>query len=456
VNLRVLLQPNIWVFEGGEMRKTSIYLMALMAVLVWGEFNYAMSAIFTVNNTNDSGAGSLRQAIIAANGNADLSNTINFSATGTILLSSDLTAITKDLTITGPGELSLTINGNGLHRIFNIVSGTVSISGLTIFNGSVSDGTGINNSGTLSLAYVTISDNVASGSVGGGIRNQGTITTMNYVTISNNTAATGGGGIYNTGTITTMMNVIIDGNTALAAGGIMNPGTITSMTNVSIINNTATGSVPWGSGGGIYNTGTITNMTNVTITGNTAVEYGGGYYSGGTPAYINMTNVTIAGNSANHSGGGGGGGISIAAGVVALRSTIIANSFVGGNCVGTITSNGYNLSNDNTCSTSLTGPGDLNLNADILLAPLAKNGGFTFTHALLPGSPAIDKADPATFPPTDQRGVSRPQGAGPDIGAYEAQVTAIPTLSNWGLIVFIVLVGLGSVYYMRRQRTIRN
>jgi predicted outer membrane repeat protein len=438
------------------MRKTAICLMVLMAVLVWGEFNHAMSATFTVNNTNDSGAGSLRQAIIDANGNADLSNTINFSATGTILLSSNLTAITKDLTITGPGESSLTISGNGLHRIFNIASGTVSISGLTIFNGSVSDGAGIYNGGTLSLAYVTISDNVASGSVGGGIRNEGTITNMDYVTISNNTAATGGGGIYNTGTITNMMNVIIDGNTALVAAGIMNLGTITSMTNVSIINNTATGSVPWGSGGGIYNTGTITNMTNVTVTGNTAGEYGGGYYSGGTPAYINMTNVTIAGNSANHAGGGGGGGISIAAGVVALRSTIVATNYSGGNCLGTITSNGYNLSNDTTCSASLTGPGDLNLNTDILLAPLAKNGGFTFTNALLPGSPAIDKADPTTFPPTDQRGVSRPQGAGPDIGAYEFVSTPIPTMNEWGLIIFMVLAALGSVYYMRRQKTAKS
>ena len=54
-----------------------------------------------------------------------------------------------------------------------------------------------------------------------------------------------------------------------------------------------------------------------------------------------------------------------------------------------------------------------------LLGPLAGNGGPTATHALLDGSPAIDAADAALCPPTDQRGVVRPQGAACDVGAFE-------------------------------------
>ena len=55
------------------------------------------------------------------------------------------------------------------------------------------------------------------------------------------------------------------------------------------------------------------------------------------------------------------------------------------------------------------------------LGPLADNGGPTQTQALLPGSPAIDSADDSACPATDQRGVSRPQGASCDVGAYEAE-----------------------------------
>jgi hypothetical protein len=61
------------------------------------------------------------------------------------------------------------------------------------------------------------------------------------------------------------------------------------------------------------------------------------------------------------------------------------------------------------------------INGDAQIGALADNGGPTQTHALLSGSLAIDAADPVASPPTDQRGVSRPQGSGPDIGAYEAE-----------------------------------
>jgi hypothetical protein len=60
------------------------------------------------------------------------------------------------------------------------------------------------------------------------------------------------------------------------------------------------------------------------------------------------------------------------------------------------------------------------INGAALIGPLADNGGPTFTHALSPGSPAIDAANDALCPATDQRGTNRPQGTHCDIGAYES------------------------------------
>jgi hypothetical protein len=80
----------------------------------------------------------------------------------------------------------------------------------------------------------------------------------------------------------------------------------------------------------------------------------------------------------------------------------------------TFTSLGHNLLGDPSCA---AGAADV-IAADPRLGPLAANGGPTQTQALLAGSPAIDAADPAASPATDQRGVAR--GARPDIGAYEA------------------------------------
>ena len=90
---------------------------------------------------------------------------------------------------------------------------------------------------------------------------------------------------------------------------------------------------------------------------------------------------------------------------------------------GTVTSHGYNLSNDDGGG-YLTGPGD-QINTDPLLGPLQDNGGPTFTHALLPGSPAIDAGDPNFIPPpfNDQRDCpfDRVFNGRIDIGSFETQ-----------------------------------
>jgi hypothetical protein len=132
----------------------------------------------------------------------------------------------------------------------------------------------------------------------------------------------------------------------------------------------------------------------------------------------------------------------------------VANNTAGGNCVGVEplhSSLGHNLEDANTCG--FTGTGDL-INTNPQLGPLALNApGTTETMALSSTSPAIDEADPVTFPSTDQRGVARPQGAGPDIGAYEyIPPPPVPAMNEWGMIIFILLAGLGSVSYLKRRR----
>jgi hypothetical protein len=118
-----------------------------------------------------------------------------------------------------------------------------------------------------------------------------------------------------------------------------------------------------------------------------------------------------------------------------VQNTILARSVApgsGGNCSSPVTSLGHNLDTSDACGLRTTG--DL-VNADPRLAPLAYNGGFTQTQALLPGSAAFDRIPgPDCFVLTDQRGVDRPQGARCDIGAFEVAGVGPPVAtSDWFL-----------------------
>ncbi len=378
----------------------------LLLLLTQGQSAHA--ATFTVNSTADAvdaapgngacatagGVCTLRAAIQEANALAG-ADTITLPA-GTYTLTiagagEDASAtgdldITGGLTINGAGAGTTIVDGGALDRVFHVIGAiTVQMTAVTVRNGSAigvalgANGGGIlsNDSGTLTLNSSTISGNTAA-RYGGGIWNVG-ILTLNSSSVSGNTAASDGGGIYHGGGILTLNSSTVSGNSG--AGG---------------------------SGGGIYSQATMT-ITNSTISGNTS--FSGGIFNQGA---LTLNSSTVSGN--------GGYGIDNRFGSATLKNTIVANS-AGGNCLGTMTSGGHNLSSDATCA--FGGAGDLN-STNPLLGPLALNPpGSTETHALLAGSPAIDAGDNAGCPATDQRGVPRPQGAKCDIGAYE--VGALPT-----------------------------
>ena len=357
-------------------RNSVVILFFLLAVLL-AEVSPVAAATFTVTNLNNSGAGSLRQAIIDANGNGE-ADTINFSVSGTITLSLTLLDIAGNgLTIDGTGQ-TVTVDGNNSVGVFRVGSGrSLTLNNLTIANGRSGAGGGIINSGTLDI------------------------------------------------------------------------------TNCAFFGNSATDK-----GGGIYTSGATVTITNSTFSGNSA-NWGGGIFN--TSGTVTITNSTFSGNSATSSGGG----IYHSSDTTTLRNTIVANSISGGNCDhfpgGSIISNGgNNIDSGTTCGWGSSN-GSMS-NTDPMLGALANNGGPTQTMALIVGSPAIDGVtdnSPNGAPATDQRGVARPQGAGYDIGAFEGSQqadppTSVPTMNEWGMILFIVFAGLASVYYLRMRTRVKG
>ena len=378
----------------------------------------------TVTTTNDSAAGSLRDAIaIAAPG-----DTISFSVTGTITLASPIT-ISTSLTINGPGAANLAISGDGAVQIFVISPGsTVAISGVTIEKGvSSGAGGGIFNSGTLTLSGVTVFDNSAF--VGAGIFNQGSLSIENSI-ITGNVADNGGGGIYNdwhTPSILIVTNSTLSGNSANGAGG----GGIYNGSSLTVKNTTfSTNSAYYG--GGISNQcGLRTTVTNSTFFQNHSGLGGGGISNFGYGGVLTVTNATFWGNSGNE-----GGAIQSSSGTAAIKNTLLSQSyqaqgFPAASCYGTISSQGYNLSDDSSCQLSATG--DLSSTpAGIDPNGLQNNGGPTQTVALLSTSAAVD-AIPLSYCTdtngnpiaTDQRGITRPQGSACDMGAFELMPSAL-------------------------------
>jgi len=284
--------------------------------------------------------------------------------------------------------------------VFIISDTVVTIDHFVIQNGKRDDsgGAGINNEGVLTLTYSVVQNNEGGPYCGGGgIANYYQELTINWSTIRDNFCSYlgQGGGIFNKSAQLTINNSTISGNRSASGGGIYNTG------NVIINNSTISGNeVQFGSsdsyGGGIFNFSSVLDIHNTTITGNEGAQSGGGIYFNTTyGGSRKLENSIVAGNSANS----------------------------GPDCSGTVQSEGYNLIGSISGCNYDSMPGD-RIGVDPLLGPLDDNGGPTFTHALLVGSPVIDGGNPngcrddqGNLFTTDQRGFTRPLD-GNDDGAY--------------------------------------
>jgi Domain of unknown function (DUF4347) len=285
------------------------YQTGTIEAAVLGVANYAsVLATFNVTNRNDFGAGSMRDAISKAN-SAPGADTIEFTASffkdavpDVITLATGELNISSDITINGTGASKLIINGNNASRVFNIISGNVTIGGLSITKGQVAEslgsGGGIYNRGTLILNGVTVRLSKAAYQ-GGGILNSGTLT-LNNSTVIYNDARSFGGGIANFGTLT-LNNSTVSGNTGSGyGGGILNSDSINTFGTLTLNNSTVSGNTA-SEGGGIYNSVSKVTLNNSTISGNKASLRGGGIANLGDLA---LNNSVITGNTAISYGGG--------------------------------------------------------------------------------------------------------------------------------------------------------
>jgi hypothetical protein len=292
-----------------------------------------------------------------------------------------------------------------------------------------------NDSGTLTVTGSTLSGNTASGSFGGGIDNYHGTLIVTDSTLSGNSATFTGGGIANSnrGTVT-LTDSTLSGNSASVGGGIYNESTLT------VSNSTLSGNTASFYGGGIDNETRATlnparlTVSNSTLSGNSAGSFGGGIRSA-SALPITLTNVTLTANRSDTSGTGRAGG-GLVADMAVLHNTLIAGNFRGasGTTLDDVSSNldpggDNNLIGDGTGMTGLVDGvhgnqvGTADNPIDPMLGPLQDNGGPTLTHALLPGSPAIDAGNNAYATDFDQRGpgFSRIVDGIIDIGAFEVQ-----------------------------------
>ncbi|BAY23309.1 polymorphic membrane protein [Calothrix sp. NIES-2100] len=413
-------------------------------------------------NDKDRNNLSLRDAILIANANPTTDYEIQLTGgTNYNLTSNGINedkASTGDLDITNRSNVlyivsvggQATINASNLlnsDRVFHVLAGgALSLKNVVVTGGktsgfSTSDGGGIrvDYNGALDLYNTTISGNSAESSAwGGGIYNDGTVYLRN--SSINNNKGSNGGGILNSGTLIAT-NSTISNNTSGSGGGIYNFDALTVI-NTTISNNSASGS-----GGGIQgnsSSGSIA-LVNTTISGNTAGSAGGGIDSAGGNV-INVLNTTITNNTAGILAGGG------IYGSANLKNTIVAGNFrnynnqvTSSDIQGTVNGNNYNLIGSLDGASGTIGTGTDIVNPNPGLGPLQNNGGLTLTHALLPGSPAINVGNSALIPadtqdldgdgnttepiPYDQRGLTRVVGSKVDIGAFEVQAATLPSLS---------------------------
>ncbi len=351
---------------------------------------------------------SLREAILYAN-TRDAPSTITFapSVGQTITITTPLPVLAADIEIRGPAADRLIITCERVpsleFRLFSVAAGTTcAIRDVTLAGGYA--------------RTLDVPENV-----GGAIWNAGDLTVSDCVITGND--GDSGAGIFNDvgGNLTVLRSTL--NNNGLAAGSLAGStgGGIQNLGTALVQESTISGNRGY-MGGGISNGGTLT-LVNSTVSGNTA-SIGAGILNGG---YLTITGSTITKNTDGSSTAG--------AGIVTYASstesvlTTVENSIIAGNTgtdvdrlfgtAAVFASNGHNLIGEGNATDAFNAVQD-QTGVDPKLGPLQFNGGPTKTHHPLPDSPAINRGK-ASFS-SDQRGVSRPKGAWPDIGAVEAGV----------------------------------
>src|SRR5258706_7021024 len=357
-------------------------------LLIAGTACVSMATTFTVSNTNDSGAGSLRQAILDANVNNENDvidfDSVAFSTAQTITLSSGQLSIgpdessgtQKSLAITGPGANILTISGNHQSRVISVESrAKATISGVNITAGNGVGGADYFGSGGAIL--------VKNGSLN---IEENTLILKDSILSGNESLTNGGGGIEAFST-TTIINTTIFNNRAVLGGGVAAATT------------------------------TRVHIKNSTISANSAT-LGGGVFS--DASIIDLTNCTVAYNVGNANPPIGGGiflqdqGLLFSS-ILHLRNTIVAKnrqstSTETSDIWGRVVSDGFNIISNTAGILVITGDltgNQLNVDPKIDWA-LGLNGGVVPTYALRSDSSAIDRGDNCVLNTTANGGCSDP------------------------------------------------
>ncbi len=476
-----------------------------------GDAQAAVFTVTKTADTNDGACNadcSLREAVAAANTNPGADEVV-VPAGSYVLTLLTLLQVTDDLTLTGALPVGSTlIDQNGILPIVIDPGGgvTAEFVNLHVQNGLNPFGEGgcILNwpSNTLALTNCRVTDCSAS-TDGGAIANRGTLTISDSV-VADSTATGEGGGIWNEGTLT-ITGTSIEGNQATRGGGIRSVGGMVGLEDAAVLANSTAGG---DSGGGIESSGTSLSISDSLFDGNshngvrqsfdpdanvaltitastfrnhalaavsveetsavivdstlsendTGVRIGSGKVTIARSTVSNLqrglicsiNGILLVSDSTITEHGASGIGADAACSVVALTRTIVAGNGLA-NCQApsgpAFLSLGHNLDDDGSCN--LTAPGDLSNVPDAGLAPLGDYGGPTQTHALLPGSPAIDAGH--AF---DQRGAPLHDGDGdmmvvPDLGAYELPEPGMAAMLAAG---GLLLPGL---VWLRRRRRVR-
>ena len=435
------------------MKSLTSFFTAVLIASIFIISSSSQAAQRTVTSLADSGPGSLRAVI----GSASAGDEIVFAVPlpGTISLSSEI-QINVNLTIIGPGAESLTLDGGGATRIFSIGGvANVTISGLRFFRGFSDEGGaiigGVQNlvindcvfeSNEVSCAAQdceSLGGAIANGdgSVVYQINNTAFLSNRAYCTLAGCEAF--GGAVYNGGGsfTATFTGCTFESNEAECIDSNCN----------------AQGGAYFNGGGG-----SAAHFLNSTFYNNTAaceedgcVAFGGSISNGGASNLTTLDFCTLSSDASACSGSGcteQGNSVWTSNGSLVVNSNIFFSTSPDGSCDGSnnITSLGYNFDSENNCL-GAGGPGDRPFTDPRLFPGMPRdNGGPTPTIALLPASPAIDAGNPACPPPdTDQRGFVRPQFTSCDSGAFEfeglAQVSNIPTLSEWGILAMFLILG---------------